>query len=117
MADDQYERTQEWIHVDDSTLAWLVKRGVTCTESNSKKAWLTKEDRIIIINFTIEMAHCEFPLSPRRLHEHAEHILVAWLSKRFPETGLGKNWATHFITKHHDRLRMYWSSPLDSSRG
>ena len=117
ISDNQYERTQEQIHVDDSTLAQLVKGVVTCTEHNSKKAWLTKEEGIIIINFTIEMAHCGFPLSPRRLHKHAEHILVAQLGKRFPETGLGKNWATRFITKHHDRLGMYWSSPLDSSQG
>ena len=65
----------------------------------------------------LEMARRGFPLSPKRLREHAEQILTARLGKMFPETGLGKNWATRFITKHHDRLGMYWSSAMDSSRG
>ena len=117
VSDDYYERKHERIHVDDSTLARLVKGGVTRTESNGKKAWLTKEEGHIIVQFTIEVARRGFPLSPKRLREHAEHILSARLGKRFPEAGLGKNWATHFITKHHDRLGMYWSSAMDSSRG
>lgn len=68
------------------------------------------------MSYTIEMARRGFPLSPKRLWEHAEQILTAQLGNIFPATGLGKNWATHFITKHHDRLAMYWSSAMDSSR-
>ena len=101
--------------MDDSTLAWLVKGGITRTESNGRKSWLTKEEEDIVVNFAIETACCGFPLSPKRLQEHAEQILTARLGKEFLKPGLGKNWATCFITKHHDRLRMYWSSAMDSS--
>ena len=96
-------------------MAWLVKGGLTHTESNGKKSWLTKEEGDIVVDFAIVVARRGFSLSPKRLQEHAEHILTAWLGKRFPETGLGKNWATCFITKHHDRLGMYWSSTMDNS--
>ena len=41
----------------------------------------------------------------------------AHLGVRFPEDRLGKNWATRFITKHHNQIGMYWSSALDGSRG
>src|SRR6267378_361617 len=117
VSDDHYERTQKRIHVDDSTLARLVKGGITRTESNGKKGWLTKEEGDIVVDFAIAMARRGFPLSPKRLREHAERILTVRLGKAFPATGLGKNWATRFITKHHDRLGMYWSSAMDSSRG
>jgi hypothetical protein len=39
------------------------------------------------------------------------------LGIEFPERGLGRDWGNHFITKHHNRLGMYWSTALDSSRG
>jgi len=42
-------------------------------------------------------------------------ILRARLGDKFPEDGLSKNWATQFITKHHEKIGMYWSSPLDNS--
>ena len=117
VSDDHYARTHQRIPVDDSTLARLVKGGITRTESNGRKSWLTKEEGDIVVNFAIETARRSFPLSPKRLREHAEQILTAHLGKKFPKTGLGKNWATRFITKHHDRLGMYWSSAMDSSRG
>jgi len=69
------------------------------------------------VDFVIEMARRGFPLSPKRLREHAEQILMARLCDKFPTTGLGKNWATCFIMKHCDRLGMYWSSAMDSSQG
>ncbi|KAF8230867.1 hypothetical protein L208DRAFT_1279827, partial [Tricholoma matsutake] len=31
--------------------------------------------------------------------------------------GLGRDWGNCFITKHHNRLGMYWSSALDGSCG
>jgi hypothetical protein len=91
--------------------------GVTLTQSNGKKSWLTAEEDKIIVQFAIEMVQRGFLLSPRRLKEHAEAILRHRLGKDFPEQGLGKDWGNRFITKHHNRLGMYWSTPLDSSRG
>jgi hypothetical protein len=98
-------------------LAQLSNGGRTLTEANGKKSWLTNAEQDLIVQFVIELALQGFPLSPKRLREHAEHILRACLGDQFPEDGLGKNWATWFITKHHDRIGMYWSSALDGSCG
>jgi hypothetical protein len=98
-------------------LARLSNGGQSLTEANRKKSWLTDVEQDLLIQFVLELAHRGFPLSPTRLREHSEYILRARLGDSFPEEGLGKNWAMQFITKHHDRLGMYWSSPLDGSRG
>lgn len=117
VSDEHYAKTQKRIAVDDTTLGRLIKGGITKTESNGKKSWLTKEEGDIIVDYAIEKACQGFPLSPKRLREHAEKILIARLGNKFPETGLGINWGTRFITRHHDRLGMYWSSAMDTSRG
>jgi hypothetical protein len=39
------------------------------------------------------------------------------LGKNFQEKGLGRDWGNCFIMKHHNRLRMYWSSALNGSLG
>jgi hypothetical protein len=69
------------------------------------------------VKFTIEMAQHGFPLSPKRLKEHAEAILQHRMGQDFPEKGLGRDWGNCFITKHNSRLGMYWSTPLDGSHG
>ena len=117
VSDDHYRKTHKRIPVSDTTLARLVKGGVTRTFSNSTKAWLMKEEGDIIVDFAVVLACRGFPLSPKRLREHAERILKVRLQDKFPITGLGINWTTCFITKHHNRLGMYWSSAMDSSRG
>lgn len=117
ISDDYFTRTQIRIHLDHNTLARLSKGGRSLTQTNGMKSWLTNTEQDLVVQFVIELALRGFPLSPRRLREHAEHILRACLGVRFPEDGLGKNWATRFITKHHNRIGMYWSSALDGSRG
>jgi len=74
---------------------------------------VTYKEQEVILKHVIAMGHCGFPLSPCRLCEHAEMILRARLGEKFPEDGLGKCWATRFITKQHESIRMYWSSPLN----
>ncbi len=113
---DYYSRKHIQINLDHNTLRRLVRGGVTRSESNAKKSWLKYEEQEVILEYVIEMARRGFPLSPRRLREHAEIILRGRIGDKFPEDGLGKCWATRFITKHHERVGMYWSSPLDSSR-
>ena len=117
VSDDYYSRTQIRVHLDHNTLARLSNGGRSLTETNGKKSWLTNEEQDIVVQFIIELARRGFPLSPKRLREHTEHILKARLGDQFPEDGLGKNWVTRFITKHHNQIGMYWSSGLDSSRG
>jgi len=114
-SNDYYSRTHIQINLDHNTLARLAKGGVTKLESNARKSWLTYEEQEAVLKYMIEMAHCGFPLSPHHLHEHAEMILRACLGDKFPEDGFGKCWATCFIRKHHEKIGMYWSSPLDNS--
>jgi Tc5 transposase DNA-binding domain len=116
-SDDHFAATGRRIPLDHTTLLRHAKGGVTLTESNQKKSWLTVEENESIVKFTIEMAQWGFPLSPRRLKEHAEAILQHRLGGSFPEKGLGRDWGNRFITKHNDRLGMYWSTALDGSRG
>ena len=115
-SDDYYSRKLVRINLDHNTLARLAKGGITKAESNAKKSWLKYEEQEVILEYVIEMARRGFPLSPHRLKEHAEKILRARLGDKLPETGLGKCWASRFITKHHERIGMYWSSSLDNSR-
>lgn len=56
------------------------------------------------------------PKSVARL-EHAEILFTRVRpGHKFPAIVLGKNWATCFITRHHDKLGMYWSSTMDRFR-
>ena len=116
-SDAHFAETGRRIPLAHNTLARHAKGGVTLTQSNQAKSWLTAEEEESIINFTIEVAQRGFPLSPRRLKEHCEAVLQYRLGKNFPEEGLGRDWGNRFITKHHNRLGMYWSNALDSSRG
>ena len=116
VSNDYFTKTNIQIFLYHKTLSQLCQGGTTRTESNKKKSWLMESEQDIIVEYAIDIAHRGFPLSPKRLREHAEMILRARLGKKFPEKGLSKNWATQFITKHHKKLGTYWSSSLDSSR-
>jgi hypothetical protein len=86
-------------------------------EANAQKGWLTKEETEVILLFIAEIGNRGFPLSHRRLKEHADAILRGRLGDAFPEGGVGKNWTMRFITKHSKRIRMGWASPLEEKRG
>lgn len=116
-SDAHFAKTGRHISLAHNTLARHGKGGVTLTQSNQQKSWLTAEEEENIINFAIKIAQRGFPLSPQRLKEHCEAVLRHRLGKNFPERGLGRDWGNRFITKHHSRLGMYWSSTLDSSHG
>jgi len=116
-SDAHFAATGRRIPLSFNTLVCHAKGGVTLTQSNGNKSWLTEQEHEIIVQFAIEMAQQGFPLSPRWLKEHAEAVLQHRLGKDFPEGGLGRDWGNRFITKHHNRLGMYWSSALDGPRG
>lgn len=82
---------------------------------NKSKAWLTKEESDIVIEFAIKTAAPGFPLSHRQLAEHVDEILHARLGPTFH--GVGKNWTDYFVEKHSAYLNTYYSHPLDSSWG
>lgn len=75
------------------------------------------EEAEVVIENTLELAARGFPLSPRRLREHANEILKARLGEDFPEGGVGVQWPYRFVEKHDDRLRMCWSRSLHTNRG
>jgi hypothetical protein len=115
-SDAHFKETGRRIPLAHCTLALHANGGVTLTQSNRDKSWLTANEEESVVNFAIEVAQRGFPLSPRRLKDHCEAILRHRLGSRFPEKGLGRDWGNRFITKYHNRLGMYWSSALDSSR-
>ncbi|EDR04558.1 uncharacterized protein LACBIDRAFT_304343 [Laccaria bicolor S238N-H82] len=71
----------------------------------------------MVIDYAIEVASCGFPLSHRRLKDHVDSICHARLGRKFPASGVGKNWTSRFISKHSDRLSTYWTHNLDEKRG
>ncbi|EIN03597.1 hypothetical protein PUNSTDRAFT_34244, partial [Punctularia strigosozonata HHB-11173 SS5] len=71
----------------------------------------------IIVTYTLECASRGFPLSRRRLQDHAEKILRARLGGSFPQDGLGINWSDRFIERNNKHLKKCWSRPLDGKRG
>ena len=90
-SDDYYSRTRLRIKLDHNTLSRLAKGGIMKSKSNARKSWLTYEEQEVVLKYVIEMARCGFPLSPHRLHEHAEMILRAHFGDKFLEDGLGVN--------------------------
>ncbi|KAL0566176.1 hypothetical protein V5O48_015844 [Marasmius crinis-equi] len=51
------------------------------------------------------------------LKEVVDKICRACLGNAFPKTGAGEQWAHHFVEKHSNCLKTFWSSKLDSKRG
>jgi hypothetical protein len=74
-SDAHFATTGRRIPLHHNTLARHGKGGVTLTQSNGKKSWLTAGEDEIVVKFTIKMAQHGFPLSPKWLKEHAEAIL------------------------------------------
>lgn len=99
------------------TLIRLADGGRTLSEANAAKTVLKPEEVTIVIDYICELGDRGFPLSHKRLKEHAEEILRARLGNQFPEGGLGKNWTSRFIEKHSKRIGMGFGKPLESKRG
>lgn len=89
----------------------------TRTQANALRAHLTLEEANTICDFIIECGKRGFPLSHRRLREHANEILRARLGDRFPISGVGQQWSHRFITKHSDRVKTSWATALEAKRG
>lgn len=117
ISNQHFANTGHRITLNPGTLSNHAAGHQTMSAFNAKKHHLSEAEQKQIVDFAIELGDRGFPLSPRRLREHAEHILRKRLGHLAPENGLGKGWTSRFITKHHDRLGRYWSRPLDSKRG
>ena len=79
-----------------------------------KKAILTDTEERAIVDYAITFADRGWPLSNRRIKEHAEHLCRAHHGPEFK--GLSKNWASQFLEWHHNMLQEYSSCPLEHSQ-
>ncbi|PBK85260.1 hypothetical protein ARMGADRAFT_942217, partial [Armillaria gallica] len=67
-----------------------------------------------LISYAVNIAQRGFPLTPCQLAELANEILKACDGDNFEL--VGRNWASCFVEKHSNRLKTYWSHPLDHSQ-
>jgi hypothetical protein len=71
----------------------------------------------IVIKYIGELGNRGFPLSHHRLREHVNKILWTRLGDAFPAGGVCKQWTHCFMEKHSSKIKMSWSTPLESKRG
>ncbi|RDB27179.1 hypothetical protein Hypma_004386 [Hypsizygus marmoreus] len=81
---------------------------------HADQGWLTTEEEQTILDFTISHARMGWPLSRRRIEEHATLICHGRYGEHFE--GIGKNWAKRFVQRHSDKLKGCWTRPLEASR-
>lgn len=86
--------------------------GKSKADSNAAKGRLTMIETHVLIDFSIEMAHRGFPLTPKSLTRYAEEIVHT----RDPTAKFGKNWATRFLVRHGNQISTKWSVSLDTVR-
>ncbi|KAF5327970.1 hypothetical protein D9758_017746 [Tetrapyrgos nigripes] len=116
---EHYEQTKKALpkHLSSSTLLRLVNGGTPKSLSNSSRGWLLQSEEKIVIDYALELASRGFPLTHQRLKEIVDKICRSRLGDKFSEKGVGRNWTTRFVEKHSSRLKMFWSSNLDTKRG
>lgn len=115
MNEEAWKEENTHLGLDKQTLFRRIKGVLSQAQSNSKRgSWLTDEEATVIIDYANQMARVGWPLSRRRIQEHAHLILEARLGTEWP--GFGKNWIDRFISKHSTRLKGSWSHALDTAR-
>ncbi|KAJ3817604.1 hypothetical protein F5880DRAFT_1628169, partial [Lentinula raphanica] len=70
-----FTETGKLIKLNHATLISHSKGKTTMSEFNRTKQHLTPEEEDMIVKYVIDMAERGFPLSPRRIREHAFKIL------------------------------------------
>jgi len=109
-----WSETSSRIKLDKTTLARRIKGGKSQAQSNAECSWLTEAEADAIVTYATNLADQGWPLSLKRLKEHANEICRAHYGEDFE--GVGQNWAKRFVERHSERLKQYWSRPLDNSR-
>jgi hypothetical protein len=105
------------IKLNYNTLIRGANGGRSRAEANAARSWLTEEETEVVIEYIGELGNRGFPLSHRRLKEHVDQILRTRLCNTFPEGGVGKQWTHRFVEKYSSKIKMSWSTPLESKRG
>ena len=104
------------IKLSSCTLIRGADGGRSQAEANAARSWLTDNETEVIIEYIGEVGNQGFLLSHHRLKEHVDKILWARLGKTFLAGGVGKQWTNHFAEKNLSKVKMLWSTPLESKR-
>lgn len=107
-------RTGKSISLNHATIIRHANGGKPIADFNAEKCLLSKEEEKIVLGFVAETANCGFPLSHRRLREHANSIIRAREGPSF--LGVGENWTDRFIFYHSEQVKTIWSSSLEGAR-
>src|SRR5712672_433413 len=109
-----FKQDKVTISLTKSTLKRRLNGVPSQAKSNAAKSWLVDKEADAIIDYANERANEGWPLSRRRIEDHANEVIQARQGADFE--GVGHNWTDRFILKHKDRLRGSWSRPLDKAR-
>lgn len=101
-------------NISPKALRNRLKGGKSYLERNGKQQLLTPAEENKIVELAVISSDWGDPLTTMDITKYAN----ALLAKRPGETSVkvGKNWASRFLVRHHKRLQMYWSKPLDTQR-
>lgn len=106
-------KTGKYIPLSHATITRHANGGKPMAEFNAEKCLLSKDEEEVILGFIQETANRGFPLSHRRLREHANSIIKA----RNPSfEGVGECWTDRFVLTHSKRIQTIWSTSLEGSR-
>ncbi|KAJ3804138.1 hypothetical protein F5876DRAFT_653, partial [Lentinula aff. lateritia] len=94
-----FEEMKKMITLSDSTLHRRVHNGRSHAEAKEEQQWLNNAEEEVLINEVIYYAERGFPLK-----EHADQIAQARHGENFPVEGVRKNWMSHFISNHNNRI-------------
>lgn len=114
--DECSQETKKVVKLSKSTLGRRIHGGRSHHDAHEEQKWLSTEEINAVVDYAIACADRGFPLSHKRIKEHVDEIAHARWGDKFPEEGVGKQWTHRFISDNSDKLRAYWSHPLDKAR-
>ena len=115
--EENQQKTGKTIELVHTTILHHAEDWPTRAQANEIRAWLTTEERKVVIQYIIETGAQGFPLSHKQLKEHVDDICWEKYGDQFSEKGVGKRWMHRFLVKHSDQIMMAWSTQLDEKRG
>lgn len=100
--------------VSHSTLGRLANGKRSMSAFNQTKQKLSPAQEKVLVDCLIESAERGFPFTHRKIEEYADELIR---QMQGPDAqGVGEQWVFRFLARHHDRLQMHWSKPLDTQR-
>jgi hypothetical protein len=84
------------------------------TEAHEDQQKLTAAEEAVLVDFLMQSADRGFPQSQHNIAQYANLIRNNRLGEDC--TQIANTWVGQFLERHHDRLQMHWSKPLDTQR-